>query len=177
MYLFREAQAAKKAPVVQLLGSGSIFREVIEAAALLEKDFGVAADLWSVTSFSQLRREGLAADRWNALHPSSSPRTSYVEQCFAGRKGPVVAATDYIKLHADSIRAFLPARYRVLGTDGFGRSDTRAQLRHFFEVNRYWVAVHALKALADEGAVPAARVTEAMKKYGLDAEKPNPVTV
>jgi len=177
MYLFREAQAAKKAPVVQLLGSGSIFREVIEAAALLEKDFGVAADLWSVTSFSEIRREGLAADRWNALHPSSKPRTSYVEECFAGRKGPVVAATDYIKLHADSIRAFLPARYRVLGTDGFGRSDTRAKLRHFFEVNRYWVAVHALKALADEGAVPASRVTEAMKKYGLDAEKPNPVTV
>ena len=94
-----------------------------------------------------------------------------------GRKGPVIAATDYVKLHADSIRAFLPARYRVLGTDGFGRSDFRARLRHFFEVNRYWIAVHALKALADEGTVPPAKVTEAMAKYGLDAEKPDPVTV
>ena len=102
---------------------------------------------------------------------------SYVEQCLGGRKGPVVAATDYVKLHADSIRAFLPARYRVLGTDGFGRSDTRAQLRHFFEVNRYWIAVHALKALADEEAVPASRVAEALKKYRLDPEKPNPVKV
>ncbi len=177
MYLFREGEGGKKTPQVQLLGSGTIFREVIEAAALLQKDFGVAADLWSVTSFPELRREGLAIDRWNALHPSEKPRVSYVEQCLAGRKGPVVAATDYIKLHADSIRAFLPSRYRVLGTDGFGRSDTRAKLRHFFEVNRYWIAVHALKALADEGAVPASRVTEALKKYGLDSEKPNPVTV
>jgi pyruvate dehydrogenase E1 component len=111
------------------------------------------------------------------MHPGGKPRTSYVEQALNGRKGPVIAATDYVKLHADSIRAFLPARYRVLGTDGFGRSDTRAKLRHFFEVNRYWIAVHALKALADEGAVPASRVAEALKKYGLDSEKPNPVTV
>jgi pyruvate dehydrogenase E1 component len=173
MYLFRERPKAQ----VQLLGSGTIFREAIAAAELLEADFGVAADLWSVTSFSELRREGLAADRWNALHPGEKPRTSYVEQVLKGRKGPVIAATDYIKLHADSIRAFLPARYRVLGTDGFGRSDTRARLRHFFEVNRYWIAVHALRALAEEGAVPASRAAEAMKKYGLDPEKPNPVTV
>ncbi len=111
------------------------------------------------------------------MHPQQTPRTSYVEQCLKGRKGPVIAATDYIKLHADSIRAFLPARYRVLGTDGFGRSDTRAKLRHFFEVNRYWIAVHALRALAEEGTVPAAKAAEAMKKYDLDPEKPNPVTV
>ena len=173
MYLFRERPRAQ----VQLLGSGSIFREVIAAAELLENDFGVAADLFSVTSFSELRREGLAVDRWNAMHPQEKARTSYAEQCLKGRKGPVIAATDYIKLHADSIRAFLPARYRVLGTDGFGRSDTRAKLRHFFEVNRYWIAVHALRALAEDGAVPAAKVTEAMKKYDLDPEKPNPVTV
>jgi pyruvate dehydrogenase E1 component len=173
MYLFRESPKAQ----VQLLGSGTIFREVIAAADLLEKDFGIAADLWSVTSFSELRREGLDSDRWNALHPTVKPRVPYVEQALKGRRGPVVAATDYLKLHADAIRAFLPARYRVLGTDGFGRSDTRAKLRHFFEVNRYWVAVHALKALADEGAVPAAKVSEAMSKYGLDSEKPNPVTV
>ncbi|TMA74390.1 MAG: pyruvate dehydrogenase (acetyl-transferring), homodimeric type [Deltaproteobacteria bacterium] len=173
MYLFRERPRAQ----VQLLGSGSIFREVIAAAELLENDFGIAADLFSVTSFSELRRDGLAVDRWNAMHPQQTPRTSYVEQCLKGRKGPVIAATDYIKLHADSIRAFLPARYRVLGTDGFGRSDTRAKLRHFFEVNRYWIAVHALRALAEEGTVPAAKAAEAMKKYDLDPEKPNPVTV
>ena len=173
MYLFRENPKAR----VQLLGSGTILREVIAAADLLEKDFGIGANLWSVTSFSQLRRDGLAVDRWNALHPTEAPRKSHVEQSMAGRKGPVVAATDYVKLHADSIRAFLPARYRVLGTDGFGRSDFRARLRHFFEVNRYWVAVHALKALADDGEIPAAKVAEAIKKYQLDAEKPNPATV
>jgi pyruvate dehydrogenase E1 component len=173
MYLLRGAAS----PRVQLLGSGTILREVIAAADLLEKDFGIAADIWSVTSFSELRRDGLAAERWNTLHPAEKPRRSFVEQSLAGRKGPVVAATDYIKIHADSIRAFLPARYRVLGTDGFGRSDYRARLRHFFEVNRYWVAVHALKTLADEGEIPAAKVSEAIKKYGLDAEKPNPVTV
>jgi pyruvate dehydrogenase E1 component len=173
MYLFRPAAKAR----VQLLGSGTILREVIAAAELLEKDFGIGADIWSVTSFSELRREGLAADRWNALHPNEKPRKGYVEQCMAGRKGPVVAATDYIKLHADSIRAFLPSRYRVLGTDGFGRSDYRAKLRHFFEVNRYWIALHALKALADDGEIPAAKVAEAIQKYQLDTEKPNPTTV
>jgi pyruvate dehydrogenase E1 component len=176
MYLFREG-AKGKGPRVQLLGSGTIFREVEAAAELLQKDFGVSSDLWSVTSFSELRREGLAKERWNALHPAEKPRISYVEESLKGKKGPVIAATDYIKLHADSIRAYLPGRYRVLGTDGFGRSDTRAKLRHFFEVNRYWVAVHALKALADDGELPAAKVAEAIKKYGLDAEKPNPVTV
>ena len=176
MYLFHEAAPAD-GPRVQLLGSGTIFREVVAAAGLLQKDFGVAADLWSVTSFSELRREGLATDRWNALHASEKPRVSHVEASLAGRKGPVIAATDYMKLHADSIRAFLPGRYRVLGTDGFGRSDTRAKLRQFFEVSRHWIVVHALKALCDEGRVPAAKVAEAMAKYGLDSEKPNPVTV
>src|SRR2546422_10313724 len=101
------------------------------------------------------------------MHPQEKPRVSYVEQCLKGRKGPVIAATDYVKLHADSIRAFLPARYRVLGTDGFGRSDTRAKLRHFFEANRYWVVVNALRALADEGTVAASPVAEALKMYDL----------
>ena len=173
MYLFKGGDN----PRVQLMGSGTIFREVIAAAELLQKDFDVAADIWSVTSFSELRRDGLAKERWNAMHPGEKPRISHVEETLKGRKGPVIAATDYMKLHADQIRSFLPARYRVLGTDGFGRSDTRANLRHFFEVNRYWIAVHALKALADEGGVKATVVAEAMKKYGLDAEKPNPVTV
>ena len=173
MYLFRERPGAK----VQLLGSGTIFREVIAAADLLEKDFGIPADLWSVTSFTELRKDGLATDRWNALHPVHKQRESYVEQCLKARKGPVVAATDYIKLYADMIRGFLPARYRVLGTDGFGRSDFRARLRHFFEVNRFFIAVHALKALADEGTIPASRVADAIRRYQLDPEKPNPVTV
>jgi pyruvate dehydrogenase E1 component len=176
MYLLRDGGKAK-GPRVQLLGSGTILREVMAAAELLQKDFGVTADLWSVTSFSQLRREGLDVDRWNALHPNEKPRKSFVEECLEGRKGPVVAATDYVKLHADQVRAFLPARYRVLGTDGFGRSDYRRKLRQFFEVNRHYVAVHALKALADEGAIDAAKVAEAIAKYGLDPEKPNPATV
>jgi pyruvate dehydrogenase E1 component len=176
MYLFHQG-AQEKGPRVQLLGSGTIFREVIAAAGLLQTDFGVGADLWSVTSFSELRREGLAKERWNALHPTATQRVSYVEECLGKRAGPVIAATDYIKLQADSIRAFLPARYRVLGTDGFGRSDTRAKLRHFFEVNRFWIVVSALKALADEGTIPATKVAEAIAKYGLDSEKPNPVTV
>jgi pyruvate dehydrogenase E1 component len=162
---------------VQLLGSGTILREVIAAGALLEDDFGVYADVWSATSMNELRRDGLAAQRWNLLHPEQPRRASYVEQCLSGRAGPVVAATDYMKIYADQIREFVPNRYVVLGTDGFGRSDTRAKLRQFFEVNRYYIAVAALKALADEGIIPGARVTEAIKKYGVDPEKPDPVTV
>jgi pyruvate dehydrogenase E1 component len=173
MYPFKKGENAR----VQLLGSGTILREVIAAGELLQNDFGVGADIWSVTSFSELRREGLSCNRWNALHPEQPQKKSYVEQCFAGRKGPVIAATDYVKLHADGIREFLPGDYRVLGTDGFGRSDTRARLRHHFEVNRHWIAVHALKALADGGEVPAAKVSEAIAKYKLDTEKPNPIAV
>ncbi len=159
------------------MGSGTILREVIAAAELLEKDFGVAADVWSVTSFNELRREGLDCERWNMLHPEAKRRISYVEQCMAPRKGPVVAATDYIKSYADQIRPYMPARYKVLGTDGFGRSDTRKKLRHFFEVDRYYVAVAALKALADEGAINAKEVSKAIKRYRIDPDKPNPVTV
>jgi pyruvate dehydrogenase E1 component len=130
-----------------------------------------------VTSFSELRRDGVACQRWNALHPEQPQRKSYVTQCLEGRKGPVVAATDYVKLHADGIRAFVPGDYRVLGTDGFGRSDTRARLRAHFEVDRRWVALSALKALADAKEIPAAKVAEAIAKYQLDTEKPNPVAV
>jgi pyruvate dehydrogenase E1 component len=178
MYLFAEGKAKKNQPKVQLLGSGAILREVIAGADLLEKDFGVAADIWSVTSFTQLRRDGLDAQRWNLLHPEAEPRVSYVEQCLKDRSGPVVAATDYMKSYADQIRAFLPTHnYLVLGTDGFGRSDTRRKLRKFFEVDRNYVAVAAMKALADQEAVPRAKVTEAIRKYGIDPEKPNPTTV
>ncbi len=178
MYLFKEGQAKKGQPKVQLLGSGTILREVIAGAELLEKDFGIVSDLWSVTSFNQLRRDGLDAQRWNLLHPEAKPRKTYIETCLEKHEGPIIAATDYMKLFADQVRAFLPGRaYSVLGTDGFGRSDTRKKLRRFFEVDRYYVAVAALKALADQKAVPASKVSDAIKKYGIDPEKPNPATV
>jgi pyruvate dehydrogenase E1 component len=178
MYLLSEARAKKNQLRVQLLGSGTILREVMAGAELLEKDFGIAADIWSVTSFNQLRRDGVEAQRWNLLHPEQEARLSHVEQCLKDRPGPVVAATDYMKIFAEQVRAFLPTHhYAVLGTDGFGRSDTRRQLRKFFEVDRHYVAVAALKALADAEAVPRRKVTEAIGKYGIEAEKPNPATV
>jgi pyruvate dehydrogenase E1 component len=176
MYLLKEGVAAgkKKMPHVQLLGSGTILREVIGAADLLAADFSVVADLWSVPSFTELRREGLDAERWNLLHPTEKPRKSYVDTSLADRPGPVIAATDYMKAFADQIRSFVPGRYRVLGTDGFGRSDYRKKLRQFFEVDRYFVTVAALKSLAEEGTVPTSMVADAIKKYGIDPEKPNP---
>jgi pyruvate dehydrogenase E1 component len=185
MYLLRKGEGAKgegegkKMPRVQLLGSGTILREVIAAAELLEKDWGVACDIWSCPSFTELRRDGLDADRWNLLHPTETPRKSYVESRLEGTGGPIVASTDYMKTFADQIRPFVPKgrTYRVLGTDGYGRSDTREKLRHFFEVNRYWTAIAALKALADEGTVKASVVADAIRKYGIDPGKPNPVTV
>jgi len=162
---------------LQLLGSGTILREVGAAADLLQSDFGVSADLWSVTSFNELRRDGVAVERWNMLHPEEEPRVSYVETQLAGAAGPVVVATDYMRAYADQIRPYIKQTYRVLGTDGFGRSDMRSQLRKFFEVNRYYVVVAALKALADDGRIPPARVAEAITKYKIDPEKPNPATV
>jgi pyruvate dehydrogenase E1 component len=178
MYLLQEYGRKKKGqPTVQLIGCGTILREVMEAATLLESDFGIAADVWSATSFTELRREGIDAERWNLLHPDKKPRASYVEQCLGKRKGPVVAASDYVRLFADQIRGLVPRRYVTLGTDGFGRSDVRRQLRKFFEVDRHYVAVAALKALADEGEIPAQKVIDAVKKYGIDPEKPNPLSV
>jgi pyruvate dehydrogenase E1 component len=177
MYLLRESKSKAKLRV-QLLGSGTILREVLAAAEILEKDWGVAADVWSATSFTELRREGLAAERWNLLHPEAKPRVPYVAQCLDKRAGPVVAASDYMKTFADQIRPFVPRErvYRVLGTDGFGRSDSRAKLREFFEVNRWFVAVAALKALADSGDGSAKTVAQAIRKYGIDPEKPDPST-
>ncbi len=184
MYLFGEGQPAKKvrgkktaAPRVQLLGSGTILREVIAAADLLEQDFGVAADIWSTPSFTELGRDGMAAERWNMLHPTEPPRLSYVGACLSGRPdGPVIAATDYMHSYAEQIRPYLPAgrRYHVLGTDGFGRSDYRRRLREHFEVDRHYVTVAALSALAHDGTVPAATVAEAISKYGIDPDKPEP---
>jgi len=180
MYLFRSQESGirnQKKPAVQLLGSGTILREAIAAAELLEKDFGVASDIWSVTSFNELRREGMDCERWNMLHPEAKPRVSHVEQCLAKHDGPVIAVTDYIKSYADQIRGFVTKSYTVLGTDGFGRSDTRKKLRSFFEVDRYYIAVAALKALADEGTIKAGVVSKAIKLYKINPDKPNPATV
>jgi pyruvate dehydrogenase E1 component len=173
MYLL--SNAGRKALRVQLLASGAILREVIAAAELLREDFNVDADIWSVTSFNELKREAQETDRYNLLHPESVARVSYVQRCLAGRKGPCIAATDYIKNYADQVRAYVPGRYMVLGTDGFGRSDTRERLRRHFEVDRRYVAVAALKALADEGEIEPARVAEAIARYGIDTDKPNPL--
>ncbi len=179
MYKFRSQDAGlrkQKKPAVQLLGSGTILREVIAAGELLEKDFGIASDVWSVTSFNELRREGIDCERWNTLHPEAEARVSYVEQSLDA-KIPVIAATDYIRSYADQIRPFVKARYKTLGTDGFGRSDTRKKLRGFFEVDRHYVTIAALKALADEGTIAASEVTKAIKLYKINPDKPNPTTV
>jgi pyruvate dehydrogenase E1 component len=176
LYLLR-ADPDSAGPRVQLMGAGTILREVLAAADLLKQDWAVGADVWSAPSFSELRRDGLEATRWNLLHPEEPRRLSYVEQCLQDRKGPVIAASDYMKLVADQIRAFVPRRFEVLGTDGFGRSDTRERLRAFFEVNRYWVVLAALSALAADGAIGRERIAEAIAKYGIDPAKPSPVTV
>ncbi|MCB5188135.1 pyruvate dehydrogenase (acetyl-transferring), homodimeric type [Methylobacillus caricis] len=175
LYQFSKSKA--KGAKVQLLGSGVILREVIAAGELLEKDWGVAADIWSVTSFTELRREGLDVERWNLLNPEKAQKESYVAKSLKKAEGPVIASTDYMKSFADQIRSFIPQRYITLGTDGYGRSDSREALRSFFEVDRYHVVVAALKALADEGKLPAAKAAEAIKKYKLNANKPNPTTV
>jgi pyruvate dehydrogenase E1 component len=174
MYKLKDAGETAQA---QILASGTILREAIAAADLLERDFGVKATIWSVTSFTELRRDGLAKQRWNLLHPDQTPRVSYVEECLAETRGPVIAASDYIKMLADQIRPFVPRSYTVLGTDGFGRSDQRSELRRFFEVDRHYIAFTTLKALADEGSVAISTLMDAMAKYGIDPEKPNPVQV
>jgi len=177
MYLLRDA-GTTKSPRVQLMGSGTILREAIEAATLLENDFGVAADVWSATSFNLLRRDGLDAERWNMLHPDEKPRQSYVEQSLGSRSGPVITATDYMKSFSEGIRPFVGnRRFHALGTDGFGRSDFRKKLRSFFEVDRRWIALAALKSLSEDGAISASDVAKAIKKLEIDPNKPNPVTV
>ena len=182
LYLLQDGGKAtgKAALRVQLMGSGTILREVMAAAELLKADFGVTADIWSATSFNELRRDGMAAERWNLLHPSEPRRKSHVEACLEGHDGPVVASTDYMRSFADQVREYVQAvgrRYVVLDTDGFGRSDYRVKLRRFFEVDRFYVAVAALKALADDGKIKPAKVDEAIAKYGLDTERAAPWTV
>jgi pyruvate dehydrogenase E1 component len=174
--MYRLKPGGKGKVRVQLLGSGTILREVLAAAEMLQQRFKIPADVWSVTSFSELRREALDVERWNARHPDAESRVSYVAKCFAEAKGPFVAATDYMKLVSDQIRQWVPGRYVALGTDGFGRSDGRAPLRHHFEVDAKSVVVAALKALADEGSIDRSTVTKAMTDLGVDPDKPNPVT-
>jgi pyruvate dehydrogenase E1 component len=175
MYLLEEDKR-DSAHHVQLLGSGTILREVREAAKILRDDFNVSADVWSVTSFNELRRDGLAVERSNRLHPGQKPKQTYVEECLSGRKGPVIASTDYMKLFAEQIRQWVPVKeYKVLGTDGFGRSDSRKKLRHFFEVDRHFVVLAALEALADRGDIEPKVVAEAIVKFGINPEKRNPL--
>ncbi len=175
MYLFRESTSQHKLRV-QLMGGGTILREVIQAANWLEEHHGVAADIWSVTSFNELRREGLAIDRENRMNPDKEAKVSYVTQQLTSRQGPVIAATDYMRLYADQIREFVPAPYITLGTDGYGRSDTRQKLRHFFEVDAKFIVLAALNALADKGELPKSKVTEAINHYKIDPKKLDPVT-
>jgi pyruvate dehydrogenase E1 component len=178
LYLLQEGGKKNKLRA-QLLGSGTILREVIAGAALLESDWGIDADVWSAPSFTLLARDGQAVERWNMLHPSDTQQSAHVTTCLAGTTGPIVVATDYMRTFAEQIRAFMPKgrSYKVLGTDGFGRSDSREKLREFFEVNRYFVVIATLKTLADEGAIEASVVAQAIAKYNINPEKPNPVTV
>ncbi|MBZ9557810.1 MULTISPECIES: pyruvate dehydrogenase (acetyl-transferring), homodimeric type [unclassified Modicisalibacter] len=175
MYLLREVSGKKGKGHVQLMGSGTILREVEAAAEILKEDYGVGSDIWSVPSFNELRREALELDRQAFLKPEQEPAKPHITACLEGRKGPAIASTDYMKLFADQVRAWVPTDYHVLGTDGFGRSDTREKLRHFFEVDRHFVTVIALKALADRGEIDRKVVADAIEKYGIDPNKPNPL--
>jgi pyruvate dehydrogenase E1 component len=169
MYLFQKG-AKNKSPRVQLLGSGTIFREAAAAAKLLHDDWKVEADLWSCPSFNELARDGQTCDRWNRLHPTETAKQSHVARCLDGTTGPVIASTDYIRAFAEQIRAYISAPYTVLGTDGFGRSDTRENLRSFFEVNRYHIVLAALKGLADNNEFDAAKIDVAIAKYDINPE-------
>jgi len=179
MYLLQPGadKGKSKAPRVQLLGSGVILREALAAAEMLRKEWGVESDVWGCPSFVELARDGNAATRWNMLNPTAKQRVPHVTAKLADTQGPVIASTDYVRAFADQIRAFVPRRYVVLGTDGFGRSDTREKLRRFFEVDRNYITVAALKALADEGSLPATKVAEAITQYGIDPARPAPWTV
>jgi pyruvate dehydrogenase E1 component len=160
---------------VQLMGSGTILREVLAAADLLADDWGVGADVWSVPSFTELSREGMETDRWNMLHPGEEPKQTWIEQQLGSRpSGPVIAATDYIRAYTDQIRPWVSAPYRVLGTDGFGRSDYRKTLRSFFEVDRHHVVLAALTELAKSGAIDPGAPKQAIETYGIDPERPAP---
>ena len=172
LYLFSKNKDAK----VQLMGSGAILNEVIAAKELLEKDFSIAANVWSATSFNELRREASLLEREARFAPTKKIPLSYLEECLQDQNGPVIAATDYVRAYAEQIRPWVKSSYTVLGTDGYGRSDTRARLREFFEVDRYHIVLATLHTLAKEGTIPMSEVTKAIKKYKMDPNKPNPMT-
>lgn len=174
LYQFQKGNQKKKLRV-NLLGSGAIFREVIAAAELLDKDFNISSNIWGATSFNELRRDAIDCDRWNMLHPEDKPKIPYVTQTLGKETAPFIAATDYMRSYADQIRAWLPGDYTVLGTDGYGRSDTREALRRHFEVNRFYIVIATLGALAKQGSIPASKVTDAIKEYGIDVDRINPV--
>ena len=166
-----------KTPRVRLLGSGPLMREVLEAEKLLKKDWGIEAGIWNVTSFSELRRDAEETERWNLLHSDKTPKKSHLEKCLSKNNVPTVAVSDYVKMVSEQIGPYVPGNFYALGTDGFGRSDTRENLRRFFEVDRYYIVLTALKALALEGNIETSIIQSAMKKYDLDPEKPSPITV
>jgi pyruvate dehydrogenase E1 component len=172
-----KSSTVKNKPKVQLLGGGTILREVEAAAQILEKEYDIAADIWSLTSVNELHREGKSVVRWNLLHPEEEPRIPFVTRQLQGESGPFIAATDYMKTYADQLREFIPGHYAVLGTDGFGRSDTRDKLRKFFEVSREYVVIATLKALSDEGIIEVGVVAQAMRALGVSADKVDPTTV
>jgi pyruvate dehydrogenase E1 component len=174
MHLVREARGERRETRVQLMGSGTILREALAAAKLLEEKFGVAADVWSVTSFTELARDGADVERWNRLHPGEPPRATWVESCLREREGPAIAASDYVRAYAEQIRALVGRHYTALGTDGFGRSDTRGALRAYFEVDHRHIALAALKALAEQESLPASTVLEAIAAFGIDPESMSP---
>ncbi len=175
MYVFKEHKKQSKYHV-QLMGCGTILREVIKAAEMLENDYSITSDIWSVTSFNELRRDGLAIERHNALHPEEEPKDCYVSAQMKGRVGPVIAATDYMRIYADQIRSYIPNRYVTLGTDGYGRSDTREKLRHFFEVDAKFIVLATLNALVAEGTIDKSKVVDAIKRYSINPDKLDPVT-
>jgi len=175
MYPLRSVGKKKNKIKIQLLGSGAILREVEAAAQMLDQEYNISADIWSVTSFNELARDGEDVERYNHLHPESDPRQTYIEMCLGNTEGPVIAATDYIKLYAEQIRAYVPGKYYVLGTDGFGRSDTREQLRKFFEVDRCHIVVTTLHSLVEHELMSPAQCSTAIEKYGINPDKPNPV--
>ena len=174
--MYRLQKSRGKAQV-RLLGSGAILLEVIAAANLLKQEFNITADVWSVTSYSELRREAADVQRWNLLHPNKKPKQSYIENCFKGIDAPIVAASDYVKMVAEQIRPFLTAPYYTLGTDGYGRSDNRQKLRQFFEVDRHYIVLSALTALHEKGTINSKQLSQAIEKYQIDPEKANPLTV
>jgi len=174
MYLL-ERSAGDMPHTVQLMGSGAILREVREAAKLLRDNYSINADVWSMTSINQLRREGLECERWNLINPEQPAKTAFVARQLEQHLGPVICATDYIKSYGEQIAPFIRRQYRVLGTDGFGRSDTRAKLRYHFEVDRYFIVLAALKSLVDEGSIDVSIATAAAKKFGITGDKTSPM--